>query len=159
MAVAEFAAGMGGIKTALEIIQGIKNSLDPTISKAQIVGFQDALIKAQTELIDANLAHMAQVQLVYALEKKVRNFETWDTEKKRHELKDLGWGAFAFMLKPDARGTEPPHWVCANCFHKGEIAIIQDTFGSKGSGRGWYCPRCGAQIKPKCPKPTWDWAA
>ena len=34
--------------------------------------------------------------------------------------KDVDAGALVYMLKPDERGTEPPHWLCANCYGKAQ---------------------------------------
>jgi rubrerythrin len=91
---------------------------------------------------------------VSELEKEVARFEAWESEKQHYELKDLGWGAFAYMLKPTMRGTEPPHWVCTNCFEHNHKAMLQQIM-VKGTGQVWTCPSCKNTIHPSMGTIQW----
>jgi len=50
------------------------------------------------------------VERISELEKEVAGFKTWETEKQKYVLKELGQpGLFAYTLEPEARGSEPSH--------------------------------------------------
>lgn len=139
--VAEVYAGLSAIKTAFDIAKGLKDIHDATVRNAAVIELQEKILSAQE-------AQATLVDRVRELEKEVADFETWKAEKERYELKALGWNAFAYMLKPDARGSEPPHWVCANCFGQNRISVVQHTSIKRGEGIGFFCPACRAEIRP-----------
>jgi hypothetical protein len=69
-----------------------------------------------------------------------------DAEKQRYELKAIGFGAVAYMLKPEARGAEPPHWLCPNCYAQSKKGFFQPT--GKQEGRSWLykCQNCQGEF-------------
>ena len=147
MPIAEIVTGLSGIKAALDILKGAKD-LKGVGAADQIHGLQAALIDAQRGLIAADQAHAVDIDRIRQLEGEMRASQAQRDDLARYELKDLGWGAFAYMLKPNLRGSEPPHWACANCYKKGEIAIIQHIMLHQ-VGQRWVCPSCKNQIGPK----------
>ena len=49
--------------------------------------------------------------------------------------------AFAYELRASETNGEPIHRVCALCYKKGEISILQ--FSHKSEGQDWYdCHSC-----------------
>lgn len=140
--VAEVYAGIGAFKAMLDMAKGLKDINDATVRNA-------AVIELQEKILSAREAQSAALERIGELEKKVASFETWEAKKGEYELKDLGWNAFAYMRKSDARGTEPPHWVCAHCYNSGRTEIIQHTMNPKtGERRGFFCPNCHSEIRP-----------
>jgi hypothetical protein len=138
--VGEIFASLGAIKTAFDMAQGLSNIHDAAVRDR-------AIIELQKEILAAQAAQFALVEQVDTLEKEVIKFETWEAEKKKWELKDLGRGALAYMLKPDCRGTEPPHWACTNCYGNRRISIIQHI-RIRGEGREFSCPSCHSSLNP-----------
>ena len=59
-------------------------------------------INLQKEILSAQSAQADLVEEISSLKAKIASFETWETEKKKYDLKDLGWGALAYILKPEA---------------------------------------------------------
>jgi hypothetical protein len=139
--VAEIYGGLSAAKAAFDIAKGLKDIHDATLRNAAVIELQDKILSAQE-------AQAALVDRVRELEKRVGDFETWEVEKDKYTLKDLGYSALAYMLKPEARGSEPPHFVCTNCFGRRQISIIQHTTLKRGEGMGFFCPSCHAQILP-----------
>src|ERR1700689_3865299 len=84
------------------------------------------------------------------LEEKGRSFETWNAEKNRYEFKALRPSVFAYMLKPSERSSEPPHWLCANCYENRKKAVFQWTGRVAQAYRVYQCPNpgCKAEIAP-----------
>jgi hypothetical protein len=139
--VGEVFAGLGAIKTALELVKGLKDIDDAARRNAAVIELQEKILAAQE-------AQTALLERISALKKEVADFETWNAEKEQYELKKLGGGALTYMLKRDARGTKPPHWVCAHCYGERRISIIQYTSIKKGAGNGYFCPARHNEIKP-----------
>jgi hypothetical protein len=96
--------------------------------------------------IESREAYAAQLDRIRALETEVADLKAWDTEKQGYELKKIGDGTVAYMLKPDKRGTEPPHWLCPNCFAKSKKSFLNAT-GGAGGGRlfQYKCGNCATQ--------------
>jgi hypothetical protein len=140
--VGEVFAAVGGFKALLDTAKALKDMNDAAVRNAAVIDLQEKILAAQEA--QAELA-----ERIRTLEKEVTNFETWETEKQKYELKNLGLSAaFALMLKPAARGAEPPHWVCAKCFGSQQISIIQHGAPSRGGRSGFYCPSCRTEIFP-----------
>src|SRR5258705_1817703 len=138
--VGEAIAGLSALKSAFDIAKGLKD-IDDAVRR------NGAVIELQEKILAAREAQTVLLDRVDELEKEVASFERWEREKQRYELKDLGWGAFAYMLKPPERGTEPPHWLCTNCYEHNHKALIQ-RISKKGEGLVWTCPACKNTIRP-----------
>ena len=78
--------------TAFDLAKGLKD-IDDTARR------NTAVIELQEKLLIAQSAQAELLERIRTLEEKVANFETWDTEKQRYELKPFG-NAFAYVLKP-----------------------------------------------------------
>ena len=146
-ALATFAAVTGSLKTAADTVKAMISLRDAAALQTMAVELREQIISAQSDALAAYEAQTANLQRIRELEEKVANFETWKTEEQRYDLKNLGWGVLAYMLKPDARGTKPPHWVCTNCFGNRRVSIIQYT-QIRGHGYRWVCPSCKHEIEP-----------
>jgi hypothetical protein len=79
------------------------------------------------------------------LEKEVARLETWNAEKDRYELKDVGFGSLAYVVKEAMRGAEPPHQICATCYQHGRKSILQPR--NVSMDKLLICPECETQIK------------
>ena len=141
--VGETFAGLSALKTAFDIAKGLKDIDDATRRNA-------AVIELQKELLTAQATQSDLTERIRELEEKVRSFETWEAEKQRYKLEKFGAG-FAYVLKPEMQGTEPPHQICANCYARGKKSFLaqipQSTARSAlGMGIGYRCTECKAEI-------------
>ena len=116
--VAEIYGGIGAFKAMFDLAKGLKDINDATIRNGAVIELQEKILTAQE-------AQSTLVERVSELEKQVADFETWEAEKKNYDLKSVARSAFAYMLKPDARGTKPPHWLCTQCFQNKKRSIMQ----------------------------------
>jgi hypothetical protein len=69
-------------------------------------------MKAQASAFEAREAHSAQSDRIRTPEAEVAQLKNWDAEKDDCELKPIGFGSVASMLKPPKRATQPPYWFC-----------------------------------------------
>jgi hypothetical protein len=76
----------------------------------------------------------------------------------RYELKQVDSNMVVYMLKPDARGAEAPHWLCATCFGRGKKGFLQGQGRTKdGAHMTYHCGTCGAEaVTHWNRKITWD---
>ncbi len=138
--VAEIFGGISALKASLDIVKTIKDASDVATRQAIVIKLQEHILTAQQ-------AQFSLIEQVSAVKAEVAKFETWDAEKQKYELKDLGRGSLAYMLKPEARGAEPPHWICTNCYGNRRISIVQHTY-EKNGGIAYLCQACGGKMNP-----------
>ena len=151
--MAWFDAVVSPLKTAGETLQKLIELRD--LAKfgkplgelyAQVISAQQGAVAAQTE-------QFALLERVRQLEKQIADMDTWNCEKQKYELKEVYSGAFAYALKDRGEGTEPPHWICAACYQKGQKRIIQK--GAADLGLWLYvCPSCKAAIRANWEGPS-----
>lgn len=152
---------ISAIASALSAFKAAKDIGESMIGLRDAAAFQSKLLEFQSRILDANNAAFAAqeerstlLQRIREFEEKVAQFEAWDAKAKRYELKTVGYSAFAYVLKKEERGTEPPHWVCTNCFENKRASILQSVF-YKGQGQTWTCPSCKSTIEPGTSTVNW----
>ena len=96
--VAEVFGGVSALKAALDILKTVKDAND-------VATRQGIVIKLQEQILSAQAAQFELIEQIGSLKEKVASLEKWETEKQNYELKTLGWNTFAYMLKPEARGS------------------------------------------------------
>ena len=155
MPIAEIGAAITSLNATLNIAKAMVGLRDAEAFRAKSIELQGLILDSLSKSIEAREAYSAQLDRVRALETEVTNLKDWSAEKQNYELKPIGEGTVAYMLKPDKRGSEPPHWLCPNCYAKGQKSFLNPV-GTQ-VGRGWVhkCMGCGAQ--PSCShSPSWQ---
>jgi hypothetical protein len=137
MVAAEIMSGFGGLKAAFELAKGLKDIDDAVRRNAAVMELQEKILSAQE-------AQAALVKRNDELEKQLASFQQWDTEKEKYELKEIYPQTFAYVIKENARGTEPLHWICAGCYQTRKKSILQ-----KSDAVHLTCPECETQIQYK----------
>ena len=136
--VGEVFAGIGGFKSMMDIAKTL-------IGAGQTADVNTAVIDLQSKILTAQEEYSALLGKVSALETEVARLKTWDAEKAKYELKTLETGAAVYMLKPEERGSEPPHWLCPNCYAQGNKGFLQPTGAHVGRNWIYKCARCSSQ--------------
>jgi hypothetical protein len=155
MPVAEIAAAITSFRASLDITKAMIGLRDDELFRTKSIELQTAITDALEKSIAAREAYAAQLDRVDALEAEVADLKAWDAEKQNYELTKAGDAAVAFMLKPNARGTETPHWLCPNCFSNGKKSYLNPTGKQVGRGWGFKCSDCHAE--PACwSRPQWN---
>ena len=149
--ISTIAAALSSFDALKNIAKSMIALRDSQALQAKIIEFNEALIDAQTKIFSVNEERSTLIERVRDLEKQVIQLETWDAEKKRYELKAFARGAFAYALKPEAQGAEPPHQICAACYERGKKSILQRVPSNTarmalGMGATYRCPECKSEI-------------
>ncbi|WP_339524226.1 hypothetical protein [Pseudomonas sp. EL_65y_Pfl2_R96] len=135
-----FSAGVTSAQTAANIAKSLLTLRDEEAVRSRVFELTQSLMELQQQLMTAQLEQMALVKRVGELEStlsKVNSRVDLESKYQRHAFET---GYFAYKLKPEFQGDEPEHYLCSNCFEKGDMVTLQ-----KGGGMGWKglkCPRC-----------------
>jgi hypothetical protein len=117
------------LRAAAEITKAMKDVSDA--SDASVIR---TIYELTREIMSAHSCALAvqseQLELLQSkreLDEEVARLKAWNTEKYRYELRSVGPGANAYVLKESMRGSEPIHWICANCFQDGKKRFLSEN--------------------------------
>jgi hypothetical protein len=138
--ISAISGGLTALKAAKDIAETLINLRDTAKFQAAVVELQGKILAAQSD-------QFTLLERVRELEAKMAQLEAWEAEKKRYALTEVSPGRFAYVLKPDATNSEPPHCICAHCYQKGIKSILQ--YWNRGhNGRDNYrCHSCDYLIE------------
>jgi len=144
-------AALASFNTLKNIAQTMIGLHDTKALQAKVIEFNNAIIDAQTKIFLVNEERSALLERVSDLEKEVADLEAWEATKQRYELKATSGGGFAWFLKADAQGSEPPHKICTNCYEQRKRSILQlkPRGPVESQMGGWpklYCPACKSEF-------------
>lgn len=144
--IAAISGAMTALNSAMDIAKSIKSAADAAKINSLVIDLQSTIMQAQGEAMKAQQAQSTQVDQIRKLEEEVARLKAWDAEKEDYELKEVWRGAFAYMLKPDMRGSKPPHWLCQHCYENGKKSLMQHqgAVPTTASGSLFKCPTCNA---------------
>jgi hypothetical protein len=149
MPAAEISAAITSFRASLDIVKAMIGLRDAELMRSKSIDLQSAILEALDKAIEAREAQTAQFDRIRALEAEVVSLKAWDGEKERYELKPIGNGAVAYMLKRQARGSEPPHWLCPTCFNNGKKSMLQPLLGNS------QCATCNSKVSAGRDNPRW----
>src|SRR2546430_14048114 len=138
---ASIAAAIGSLKTAADIAKGFLSLKETAAVQGKVIELQGHILAAQSSALAGQSDQLSLLEEIRSLKAKMAELEAWGAEKKRYELKNVGYSALVYVLKEEERGSTPPHWVCANCYEGGHAAILQYVMVPK-LGNVWTCPSC-----------------
>lgn len=144
--IAEISALMTSLKGAKDIAEAMVGLRDAAARQSKVIEFQNVIMDAQQSVFAIQQERAALVEKVSELEEQVARLEKWNSEKERYELSELGNGTVAYRIKDAVRGTEPPHWICANCYDDGKKSHLQPEVRFPGSTKVYVCHACGSEL-------------
>ena len=158
------AALVSSLKAAAEITKAMIGLRDASMIQDKVIELNGVILSAQSSALEANAAQFTLLDRVRELEEEIARMKAWETEKQHYKLEAVDRGAFAYVPKPEMQGTEPPHWLCTNCYDKGHKSFLQfkeqtrEPSGRRGNYSKWVCGSCRSEVtvhydkKPGNPK-------
>jgi hypothetical protein len=131
-------------------ITGALKTIKDVEAKHAIRGILDSVIDLQSKLLAAQSKYEALTEVKRQLEQKIMQYEKWDTDAARYELKEIAGGIFVYVLNPDHAAGEPIHWLCPNCFLERQKSILTKP---RVDWLNYKCHRCDFDIVPVSPPP------
>lgn len=133
------------LRNAVELTKDFLKVRDATM-KGKVADLQGEIYTARASALSAQATQAELIDEIASMKKQIAEFSTWEGEKQRYQLKEIAPGAFAYVLKPDAGGGQPPHWICANCYQHRHTSILQGA-GQTHWATTYTCPQCAASIR------------
>jgi hypothetical protein len=124
MPASEIAAAINSVRATFDLAKAAIGLRDAEAFRTKSVELNGFILQALEKAIAAREAEAEQLQRIRTLEAELTRLKEWDAEKQKYELKKLWTGAMAFMLKTEVRGTEPPHWLCPQCYSDAQKAFL-----------------------------------
>jgi hypothetical protein len=138
-------AGMiTSLKAGKDIAEAMVGLRDAEVIRGKVFELQTKMLDAQSFAFAAHDERASLIQKISDLEKELANLKAWETEKQRYDLKDVGRGSLAYVIKESMRGSEPPHQICANCYEQGHKRFLQPRVS--GFNREMFCSDCNTAI-------------
>ena len=149
--LADLGSVLGALQKMSNIIKDWASFATDKERAAKIGEINGQILAAQTSAIQANAAQASLIEQIGTLKTELTRFETWDREKIRYELRHVGDGSFAYVLKQDTGDSEPTHWICPNCYENRKRSILQPAGPAAKSGQDafrikWACYICHTSI-------------
>jgi hypothetical protein len=143
-------AAFQALSGAKILAEGLLSARDISLVSAKVAELNSKIIDAQNGIFAALEERSALVSRIGELEKKIADFETWQHEKNRYELIDLGGqgrgSVLAYALKKEAQGTEPFHLLCTKCYQHRIKSPLQATTEIRRAKRVHFCPECKTEF-------------
>jgi hypothetical protein len=155
MPAAEISAAITSFRASIDIAKAMIGLRDDELFRKKSLELNAAIADALEKSIAARESYAAQLQRINAMEAEIANLKAWDAEKQKYELKPNFGGGVAYMMKPEARGSEPPHWLCPQCYSNGKKGFLVPADHGGGIHKSCRCLEC----KTECymyGKPKWD---
>jgi glutamate 5-kinase len=134
--------------TLLKAANKLANYNELVAAVAEVSGKLMAAHQAGAALQEKNSLLAEEVG---ALKEEIASLKTFELEKERYSLAEIGTGVYAYVLKESAANGDPPHWLCVNCYSQGKKSILhsKQTITRSGAAVTHICPRreCGAEYE------------
>lgn len=142
-----------GVKTIMDSLNAISSMREENRRIDAILGVKRQLLELQRDLEEAFAEKVALTDEVRTLKEELGRLKQTTSDLDRYELKNIGGGSSAYMLKADARGTEAPRWLCPVCYDNGKKSQYQFSVRSS-RGNVYRCATCSGQTMVPG-EPTW----
>ena len=115
------------LRAAVEIMKGMNDIRDINLISTKIFELTREIMSAQACALAVQSEHFDLLQSKRGYEEEILRLKAWNTEKYRYELKTVAPGAMAYVVKANMQGSEPTHWICANCFQSGKKRFLNES--------------------------------
>jgi len=138
---------ISGLKIAGDIAKSFLELKSISEVQGRVVELQSAILSAQSSALSANAAQATMVDEIRTLKEEIAQIKAWEREKQRYQLISPWQGAVVYALKKSMCGSEPPHYICTNCYEDGRKSILTPQ-KKEGGFVVFMCPFCNGQIQP-----------
>lgn len=143
--VAAISGALSSIKAAGDIANAMLKLHDAKALQEKTIELNRTILSAQQAAIAANAAQAELVAKMNQLEREIANLKSWEADKARYQLTDIGGGVVALTIKDNMRNGDAFHRICANCAANGRKSYIQPEVQGDYYDR-YKCHGCGAEL-------------
>ena len=142
------------LKTAYDMAKAMLNLREAAAVQGRIIELQEAILSAQDSAIAAQHDQFSLLETIRELEKQKAELEAWDAEKDKYELtaieqENRAGKILVYVLKEEAGGSEPKHYLCPRCYQEKRKSILQPETLDIGQVNVLVCQSCGGELNLK----------
>jgi hypothetical protein len=137
---------MTSLRSVVEITKAMKDVRDANLIQTKVFELTREIMSAQGCAIAAQAVQSDLLNSIRELEEKIAQLETWNTEKQRYKLTEIGHGMITYTLKDGMENGEPQHHLCASCYNQGQKSVMQTEIRFPGRCEVMVCHFCGSEL-------------
>ena len=139
-------AAVTSLRMAGDIATGLMSLKTLSDVQSKAIELNAKIIEAQNRIFEANASQMSLVERVRELESQLAQMQDWESQKQRYKLATPFPGCMVYALQKSMSEGEPAHYLCTNCFQRGQKSILQGKQVSNGMKPSLYaCPSCESE--------------
>lgn len=145
----DFMSGVAAAKQAYDLLKVIKDSHDQAIISGAIGELHGKITELQMLNAELSGLYQSEREVTVNLREEKRKIEMFVVKAENYELHTSEGGSTVYRSKVAPDDVVKPHYLCAHCYGKSEISILQPNV-SKGAYAGYfihYCPLCKNEYK------------
>ena len=143
MPITEIVAAVSSLKTAINLVKDMKQTVDNVKLKETISPLFDTIIDLQSHILSINTEYQTILEDRNRIRQEIVDLKNWENEKEKYKLFEPGKGVFVYIPKDFQQSGEPEYYLCANCFQNKNIKSMLQKKGIAGFERfKHYCPSC-----------------
>ena len=150
MAYVEIQAGLAALKSAGDILKALYEAKLTTDVQTKVGDSFKLIIDARETVLNLQTKLSEIESLVSEKERQIAEFTKWGEDKKRYKLfQPNNLQSVTYGLSKSQACSEPPHYLCANCYSDSRKAILNNS-EDKDRWTMFSCPKCKAVIPTGC---------
>jgi len=107
-----------------KIAMSLLNAKDDAERARIFTDFQRELASSHADNLAICRENIELAKKLNATEAECLKLKEWGADKARYRLVNFGAGGMVYALKESHRDTDPPHWICANCYARGSKSFL-----------------------------------
>lgn len=145
--ITEIQSAIAGLKSAAEIAKVVYSAKLDADTKEKVVALQELIFEARQSAFNAQNDLATVKQRVTDLEAQIAEFEQWGKESQRYKLfNPQGVNGVVFGLKESESNSEPPHYLCTNCYQQRRKSFLYTYKHPDATRSAFLCSACKAQV-------------
>lgn len=113
----------------------------------KVIELQGVILTLQASLLDVQKEYALLTQENDSLIKELEASKQKNNLNSEYKLTEISKGKFVYTPAGEDR-NKPDHWLCSNCFDKGQKSIIQ-MYNQNQFGQFFQCPNCDHKMSIK----------
>lgn len=131
---------LSSLQTALSLGRAMVDVRDSAKAQDQLIKFNEAIISAQQNLIEAQQEHQKLIDELRRAREECEELRRWDEEREKYVLRGIAQGVFAYMPTAYSGELVYAQKLCTNCFDQYRKSTLQQFRVEKGRQLGLRCP-------------------
>ena len=151
--LAEFGTPAKGLVFVSKLAAGLAKRVRDQEDHEAVAEVQSEVASIQEELSRLQKRDSSMQQEIAYLKQTIVDMKNWEEEEQRYRLKSIAESAFVYSLKESHRVSEPPHWLCPQCFGERRKSILHRRRIPNPSRRrdlylmNWDCNKCNLSLE------------